>query len=172
MRKKPALLPLILTALFVILLIVWSMTAIMVNDALWFLPVFSTDASFIDLYWDGEHVRVEPGSDGYTLLNEALQEDLPHVLAYPNTAGLSDVTLEELQTEGRLVEAHYAEPVRVHSWYAFGPSKVFYIPLSGHHGPRNRVFNGGRGAPLELRSIDSIMLAAEKVTQQEGLGEP
>jgi hypothetical protein len=147
------------------------MTAIMVDDALWFLPVFSAEASSIDLYWDGEHVRLEPGSGGYALLNGALQEDLAHVHAYPSTVGLSDETLEMLRTEGRLLEAHYEEPVRVHSWYAFGPSKVFYIPLSGHHAPRSRVFNAARGAPLELQGVDAIMAAAETVAE-ERLGEP
>jgi hypothetical protein len=171
-NKKPALLPLILTASAVMLLIIWGMTAIMIDDELWFLPVFSADASSIDLYWDGDQVTLEPGTDGYALLNEALQEDLAHVRSYPSTVGLSDETLASLRVEGRLVEPHYAEPVRVHSWYAFGPSAVFYIPVSGHHAARNRVFNSARGAPLEMRSLDGVKAAAETVAQQEGLGQP
>jgi hypothetical protein len=171
-NKKPALLPLILTTLFVILLIIWGMTAITVDDELWFLPVFSADASFIDLYWDGERVTLEPGTDGYVLLNKALQEDLAHVRSYPSTTGLSDETLAGLRAEGRLLEPHYAELVRVHSWFAFGPSEVFHIPLSGHHAARNRVFNSGRGAPLEMRSMDGVRAAAETAAQQEGLGQP
>ena len=161
-----------LIVLFVALLAVWGMVAVLVEDALWFLPVFSADASAIDLYWDGEHVRLGPGSAGYVPLNEAIQEDLAHVRARPRTTGLSDVTLEELRTEGRLVEVHYEEPALVHSWYAFGPSTVFYIPLSGHHAPRSRVFNAARGAPLELRGIDAIMAAAGTIAEREGLGEP
>jgi hypothetical protein len=143
-----------------------------VEDALWFLPVFSADASHIDLYWHGEQVRLQPGSAGYALLNEALHADLSHVRAYPEGAGLSEETLEDLRAEGRLVEAHYAEPTRVHSRYRFSPSRVFYIPLSGHHASYDRVFNVGRGAPLELRDIGAIVAAAEAVAQQEGLGEP
>lgn len=172
MNKKPALLPLILTALVVMLLIIWGMTAIMIDDELWFLPVFSADASSIGLYWDGEQVTLEPGSDGYVLLNKALQEELAHVRSYPSTAGLSDETLASLRAEGRLIEPHYAEPVRVHSWYAFGPSEAFYIPLSGHHAAQNRIFNNARGAPLELQSLDGVKAAAETVAQQEGLGQP
>jgi hypothetical protein len=171
-NKKPALLSLILTTLFVILLIIWGMTAILVDDELWFLPVFSADASSIDLYWDGEKVSLEPGAEGYVLLNKALQEDLAHLRSYPNTVGLSDETLASLRAEGRLVESYYAEPVRIHSWYAFGPSEVFYIPVSGHHAARNRVFNSARGAPLEMRSLDGVKAVAEAVAQQEGLGQP
>jgi hypothetical protein len=171
-NKKPALLPLILTALFVLLFIIWGMTAVMVDDELWFLPVFSADAVSIDLYWDGEQVSLKPGSEGYALLNKALQEELAHVRSYPNTAGLSEETLASLRAEGRLVESYYAEPVRIHSWYAFGPSEVFYIPVSGHHAAQNRVFNGARGAPLEMRSLNGVQAAAEAVARQEGLGQP
>jgi hypothetical protein len=171
-NKKPALLSLILTTLFVILFIVWGMTAIMVDDHLWFLPVFSADASSIDLYWDGEQVSLKPGSEGYELLNQAMQQELVRVRSYPNTTGLSDETLASLRSEGRLVESHYAEPERIHSWYAFGPSEVFFIPLTGYHAEQNRVFNNARGAPLELRNTDALHAAAETVAQQEGLGQP
>jgi hypothetical protein len=156
----------------VILAAVWGMISLTVRDALWFLPVFSADASAIDLYWDSGHVRLEPGISGYTLLNEALQEDLAHVLAYPDSTGLSDAALDDLRAAGRLLEAHYAEPVRVHSWYHFGPSRVLYIPLSGHHASYARVFNAGRGAPLQVRDTNAIVAAAQTVAQQENLGKP
>ena len=170
-QRKPSLLPLVLVVVFIVFLIVWGGTAVSVEDAFWFLPVFSADASFIDLYWDGEQAHLLPGSTGYALLNEALHKDLSHVRSYPDGAGLSEEMLERLQTEGRLVEAHYIEPVRVHSWYRFIPSQVFYIPLSGHHASYNRVFNAGRGAPLELRGISAIAAAAEAVALQESLDE-
>lgn len=171
-QGKPALLPAVLVAVLVVLLAVWGWTAMAVEDALWFLPVFSADASYIDLYWDGDQVHLQPESAEYALLNEALHEALSHVRAYPKGAGLSEETLENLHAEGRLVEAHYAEPTRVHSRYRFGPSGVFYIPLSGHHASYDRVFNVGRGTPLELRDIGAIVAAAEAVAQQEGLGKP
>lgn len=170
--RKPTLLPVVLVIVLVALLIVWGGTAVAVEDALWFLPTFSADASYIDLYWDGEQVRLQPGSAGYALLNEALHGDLSRVRAYPKGAGLSEETVENLHVEGRLVEAHYAEPVRVHSRYRFSPSRVFYIPLSGHHASYGRVFNAGRGTPLELEDIGAIVAAAESVAQQQGLGGP
>lgn len=171
-QRKPALLPAVLVAVFMVLLVVWGWTAMAVEDALWFLPTFSVDASYIDLYWDGEQVHLQPASAGYALLNEALHADLSHVRAYPKGAGLSEETLENLRAEGRLAEAHYAEPVRVHSRYRFGPSRVFYIPLSGHHASSSRVFNVGRGVPLELQDIGAIVAAAEAIARQEGLGGP
>lgn len=171
-QGKPALLPAVLVAVFIVLLVVWGGAAMAVEDALWFLPVFSADASYIDLYWDGEEVRLGPDSTGYALLNKALHKDLSRVRSYPEGVGLSDEMLERLRTRERLVEAHYEEPVRVHSRYRFISSQVFYIPLSGHHASRNRVFNKGRGVPLELQDIGAIVAAAEAVVQQEGLGEP
>ena len=171
-QRKPTLLPAVLVIVFIVLLVVWGGVAMAVEDALWFLPTFSVDASHIDLYWAGEQVRLQPGSAGYALLNKALHEDLSHVRAYPKGAGLSEETLQNLHAEGRLVEAHYADPVRVHSRYRFGPSRVFYIPLGGHHASSGRVFNVGRGVPLELQDIGAIVAAAEALAQQEGLGEP
>lgn len=171
-QRKPSVLPAVLVMALVVFLVVWGWTAIAVEDALWFLPTFSADASYVDLYWNGERMRLQPGSAGYALLNGALHEDLSHVRAYPKGAGLSEEMLERLRTKGRLVEAHYTEPVHVHSRYRFGPSRVFYIPLSGHHASYARVFNAGRGVPLELRDIEAIMAAAEAVAQQEGLGKP
>lgn len=170
--RKPALLPAVLAMVLVVLLAVWGMVTLAVGDALWFLPVFSADASYVDLYWDGEQLRLEPDSSGYVLLNEAFHKDLSRVRAYPKGVGLSDAMLERLRAEGRLIEAHYAEPALVHSWYLFGPSQVFYIPLSGRHAEQSRVFNSGRGAPLEMQDTGTIMAAAETVAQQEGLGEP
>jgi hypothetical protein len=84
----------------------------------------------------------------------------------------SEVMLAHLQTAGRLVEAQYAEPARVHSRYRFGASPVLYVPLSGHHAWNNRVFHSGRGSPLELDSIDRIMTAAEETVIGAGVGSP
>ena len=167
--RQPALLKMVMVALFVVLLIVWGMTALAVGDERWFLPVFSADAASFDLYWDGEVARLEEGSDGYVLLNEALHQDLARVQSYSNMSGLSEETLDTLKAEGRLLVARYDEPARIHSWYAFGASKILYIPLSGYHTSQDRVFNAARGAPLEMRSLDRVRDAAETVAQQEGL---
>jgi len=167
--KKPGLLAAFLVFVGLIVVAVWAGIAVAVNDAVWFIPVFGADAAYLELYWEGEQLRFEPGSPDYTLLNEALQEDLPHAVSYPSGAGLSEESLERLRAEGRLLEAHYAEPARVHTRYYFAATTVLYIPLEGHHAALNRVFNRGRGVPLELRSTDAIHAAVETVVRQRGL---
>jgi hypothetical protein len=162
--RKPNPLLAALVFLAVIATILLAGIALTVNDALWFLPVFRADAAYFDLYWNGDQLRIEPGSPGYDLLNEALHEDLPHVVAYPKGAGLSDATLQDLRANGQLLEAYYDAPARIHSWYSFGASHVFYVPLSGHHSDQNRVFNAALGVPLELRSLDAVRQAAESAT--------
>jgi len=161
--KKPNPFLAALVLLAVLALIILSGVAVAVNDALWFLPVFRADAAYFDLYWNGVQARIEPGSPGYDLLNDALHENLSHVVAYPKGAGLSEATIEDLRANGQLLEAYYDPPARIHSGYAFGASRVFYIPLSGHHSDQNRVFNAARGTPLELRSLDAVRQAAESV---------
>jgi hypothetical protein len=170
--RKPRLFSAVLASLVLVLLAVWVGVAVSVDDALWFVPVFRANASYVELYWDGGHMLLEPDSSGYTSLNDALQQDLSRVDSYPTGAGLSDATLESLRVDGRLLEVHYTRPVRVHSRYHFTASRVFYIPLSGHHGELKRVFNLGRGVPLELRSTGAIVAAIEAIVLEAGLDVP
>ncbi len=169
--KRAGVLQALLVLVVLVILIVWAAAAVATGDGLWFVPVFSEDAASIELYWDGGHVLLERGSPGYDLLNAAIRHDLARVEAYPGQVGLSDATLEQLYTEGRLVVAYYARPARIHSHYNYAASTVYYIPLSGYHSAYRRVFNTGRGA-LGLRTIDEILAAAERVAQQEGLIQP
>lgn len=169
--KRATVFPALLVLVCLIILVVWAAIAVATGDGLWFVPVFSADAMSIELYWDGEHVLLERGSPGYDLLNAAIRHDLARVDAYPGQAGLSDVSLEQLYAQGRLLVVYYAQPARIHSWYHYVASTVYYIPLSGYHAGQSRVFNVGRGA-LELRSTAEIVAAAEAVAQQQGLGQP
>jgi hypothetical protein len=170
--KKPSIFLLLLVFVIFIVVVVWAGTAVGTDDALWFLPVFSVNASSYIIYWDGEQILLEPGTPEYALMNEAFQEELAHIRSYPKGVGLSEPMLDFLQDAGRIVEAQYAEPARVHSRYHFGASPVLYVPLSSHHAWNNRVFNSGRGAPLELDSIDRIMAAAQEIVVETGVGTP
>lgn len=162
----------LLVVIVVVALVAWAATAILTGDGLWFVPVFSAEAKSIELYWDGDYVLLEPGSSGYELLDAAVRQDFAHVKGFPGQVGLSDAMLERLYAEGRLLIVHYARPARIHSWYNFGASRVYYVPLGGYHAERSRVFNANRGVTLELRSIANIVAAAETVARQEGLGQP
>ena len=170
--KGPSFLKLLLVLVGSVAFIVWAGASIATDDALWFLRVFHEDAASIDLYWDGAQLQLQPGSPEYSLLNEAFQEEVAHIRAFPRGVGLSDAMLNHLRAAGRLLEVHYAEPARVHSQYRYGPSAVFYVPLSGNHAWSSRVFNSARGTPLELRSTALIMAAAETVVVESGIGGP
>jgi hypothetical protein len=170
--KKPSIFMLLLVFAISIAIVVWAGMAVTTDDALWFLPIFSEDASSYTVYWDGEQILLEPGTADYARMNEAFQEELTGIRSHPNGVGLSEVMLAHLQDAGRLVEAQYAEPARVHSRYRFGASPVLYVPLSTHHAWNSRVFNAARGSPLELDSIDRIMAAAEEIVVGAGVGGP
>jgi hypothetical protein len=160
-ERRASLLSVFLIFLAVIAVMVYAGVAVGSDDALWFSRSFSADATGFDLYWDGATAHLDPRSEGYTELNAALKEDLTGIKSYPKGVGLSDAMLDHLQQAGRLLEVYYAEPVRVHSGYHFGASKVYYIPLNGPHATKNRVFNAARGSPLELQSSEAILAAAE-----------
>ncbi len=162
MNKGGVLRPLACLAVLIVVAI-WAGIGITVGDFLWFLPVFRAEASAIDLYWDGQLVHVQPGTPEYALIQEAAFAELPRVQSHAKGVGLSDETLEELRQQGRLLELHYAQPARIHTTYNFGESSVYYVPLSGHHAERRRVFNASQGAPLQLTSITQILAAAEEI---------
>jgi hypothetical protein len=170
--KKPSVFLLLVVFVVFIVVVVWAGTAVGTNDALWFLPVFSENASSYVIYWDGEQMLLEPGAPGYAQMNSAFHEELTAIRSHPRGVGLSDSMLAHLRDAGRLVEAQYTEPARVHSRYHFGASPVLYVPLSSHHAWNNRVFNAARGSPLQLESIDQIMTAAQESVVGAGVGSP
>lgn len=170
--KGPSCLLLALVGVLLIVAVVWGGTMIATDDFLWFLPIFDVDAAFYTIYWDGEQVAIEPGTPEYEMLNAAFHEDLAHVQSFPSSVGLSDTMYNHLQQAGRLVEANYNERAMVHSRYHFGASPLLIVPLSTHHAWNSRLFNRGRGAPLQLRSTAQIMAAVETIIVESGLGNP
>ena len=170
--KGPSCLLLLVVGLLLIVAVAWGGIMIATDDPLWFLPVFEEDAAFYTIYWDSEQITVEPGSPEYEMLNAAFHEDLAHVESFPSGVGLSDSMYNHLQQAGRLGEAHYNERAMVHSRYHFGASPLLLVPLSTHHAWNSRLFNRGRGAPLELQSTAQIMSAVENIVVESGLGSP
>ncbi len=163
--KPTVLLPIVCVVLLGIAAF-WIGIGVTVGDILWFLPVFRAEASVMEVYWDGQQIRLMPGTPEYELLQEAVFAELPRVRSYAKGVGLSDATLEELRQKGRLLVLHYEEPVRVHTAYNFGASKVFYVPLSGFNADNKRVYNAAQGAPLQLASIEQILAAVTQVVQK------
>jgi hypothetical protein len=168
-KKGPNLLSLGIGAAVFVLIAVWLGTALGANDLFWFLPGFRAKTAYMDLYWDGHYVRVWPDDPEYDLIQEALFTDLAHVESFPPGVGLSDESLETLRQQGRLLELYFDKPARIRSPYRFSASKVYYIPLSGHHVGENRVFNRIGGNALELVSMEQIVATTEAVAQTRGL---
>jgi hypothetical protein len=168
-KKGPSLLSLAIGSIVFVLVAIWLGTALGADDLFWFLPGFRAKTAYVDLYWDGGYVRVSPDDPEYELIQEALFSDLAHVESHPPGVGLSDESLEELRREGRLLELYFDKPTRIRSPYHFGPSPVYYIPLSGHHVRENRVFNKARGGPVELVSMEQIVTTSEAIAQNRGL---
>ncbi len=165
-RKPSVILPAACVALFSILA-VWIGVAAMTSDILWFLPIFRAEATVIDLYWDGQHIRLLPDTPEYDLVQEAVFAEFSRVRNYVTGVALSDATLENLRRNGRLLELHYATPVRIHTWTGFGASPVYYVPLSGFNADAKRVFNAGRGGPIQLLGNEKILSAAQEVAAKQ-----
>ena len=166
--KRPRLIPLLITLVVLLFLAVWGFTAMVVEDALWFLPGVGSESlpTAIDLYWDGAQTHLVPGMPEFDLVVAALDAEVPQIQSWGRGATLSDATLTELRQNGRLLEIHYDAPVRIRSQFRFSASPVYYIPLSGFNFGERRIFNQARVGPLELQSVEQIYSASARVAQQ------
>ncbi len=171
-RRNPSVLLLVACCVVLAVLVLWGGISVTLGDALWFVSSFRAQASVIDLYWDGHKTRLLRDTPEYDLIQEAVFAEFSQVHSYAKGVGLSDESLAALRQNGRLLELHYASPTRIHTWYNFGASAVFYIPLSGFHAERKRVFNAGQGAPLQLKSIEEILAAAQEIARRQGRTAP
>ncbi len=164
-ERRVGVLPLLIVMVVVLGLAAWGVSSMLLEDPLWFVANFQEKSSALVLYWDGTETRLEPGTPGYALVQEAIEAELPQIKSWAQEAGMSESTLADLRQKGRLLEVYFDKPVRIHSPYHVLASPVFYVPLSGFNFALRRVYTQTRVAPLELQSLDRIFSAAQQVAE-------
>jgi hypothetical protein len=145
--KRPSALNALLVLALIGGLLVWWVSALTNEDPLWFLRSFTAQADWITVYWDGQMTVTFPGDSEYTAMMETFAGAIKRWTGYETGVGMSDETLALLRSEGRLVEVHYDQPVKVHTRHLFPEAHVFFVPLSGTHAKYQRVFSGLTDVP-------------------------
>jgi hypothetical protein len=112
------------------------------EDPLWFVGTFKAEADWIVVYWDGMTCMFFPEDPEFEAMMDAFSKGIARQVDYEADIVMSEETLEHLRAQGRLLELHYNDPVRVHTRYPFSPSRTFFVPLSETHAERQRVFAG------------------------------
>lgn len=145
--KRPAILGALVVTILVGLLVIWFRGAATNEDPIWFVRSFNAKADWIAVYWDGMTCTLFPGDSEYDTMMEAFSEAVAHWSGYEGDVSMSVETLEQLRQDGRLLEFHYNEPVRVHTRHPFSRTGCFFVPLSGPHAEWRRIFAGSTDEP-------------------------
>ncbi len=120
----------------------WWVNSMPNEDPLWFVRSFKPEADWMVVYWEGESCMFFPGDSEYEWIMNAFANGVAHWSGYERGVDLSDESMEDLRERARLLELHYNEPVRVHTRHLFPEAHNFWVPLSGTHAERHRVFAG------------------------------
>ncbi len=173
--KRPRLLSRLLILALVAGLIYWWANAMTNEDPLWFLRSFKAQADWIIVYWDGDVAMCFPGDSEYAAVVETFADAIGHWSGYAGDADLPDEVLEGYRSQGRLLELHYNQPVRVHTRHLYPPASTFFVPLAGTHASRRAVFAGLTDTPrvgglmLSEARFEALHEAVEAVVQRHQL---
>ncbi len=133
------------------------------EDALWFVPTFSEEASEVSVLCKGVDSTFETGSPHLAALNSHINEALSGSKNWDSLT-MSDDTYEYYHTSDEVVvlEYRYSKPVRVHSIYTyFSNFNTLVVPLVGRHAKLNAVFarvdETSTAGALHIRSTESLM---------------
>jgi hypothetical protein len=137
----------ILMVLFVVVGVVWLVGALNAGNLIWWLPVQPTFApSRIVVRNRGETINLQPGTEGFTELQEGLQASLS---SFDNAdlvpLGLSEETLRRYNEEELVVEVYYPRNIRFNTIARMERVNQLLIPIEGTHAGNRHVFIGYNG---------------------------
>ncbi len=137
----------ILALMGALILCAYGVIAAMSQDPYWFFGGASLpDPVQIIIRVDGKETMLKPDSPDYDLVLTASRSALSSFSNLsPRTAGLSEATLEDYQTEGIQLEMYFPEPVDFHLPFNDGEPTALIIPIEGIHAGKGYVFRGKDG---------------------------
>jgi hypothetical protein len=147
MRKQPGFLGVVVVVVAVAGLLVWWIGSLANSDQLWFLRVFSAQADWIAIYWDGDAYMLFPEDAAYEEVMSAFSDAVAYWVSYEGDASLPEDRLEHYRTAGRLLELHYNKSVQVHTRHLYPRARRFFVPLAGTDAELRRVFAGWGDMP-------------------------
>ena len=148
-----------------VLLAYYLMVSLTSRDLLWFWRRFHDQPSRIVVYQTGQNTEFLPGEAGYDELSNAVQASLADGFARLTSTGFSEQTLQKAHTQYVTLEAFFAHPVEIHTWFPTGRTTQTLFPITGPHAEPPIVLLGDRGhyragAPV-LNTNEPILKALE-----------
>jgi hypothetical protein len=114
------------------------------QDPLWFqgravLP----EPARIVIRVDGRQTVLTPASPGYERVRDAARKALSSFrTAAPGSAGLSEATLAQFESQGVFVAMYFDAPVNFRLPFNDGQPRALFIPVRGRFGGDGYVFRG------------------------------
>lgn len=137
------------------------------KDALWFYPVFEAQPAFGILRCYGEEVVLQEDSEHLAPITALVNEQVSGEKRW-DELNLTDDTFQYYQSSEMmmLLELHYDEPQRVHSYSPFFSNfDTLLIPLDGRHAEKTIMFSLVNGKPsggsFHLESFDPLLAYVE-----------
>jgi len=148
-----------------VLLAYYLMVSLTSRDLLWFLRGFWDEPTRIVVYQAGQPTEFLPDQAGYDELVAAIKASLAEGFARLSSTGFSEQTLQKAHTQHVTLEAFFAHPVEIHTWFPTGRTTQVLFPITGPHAEPPIVLLGDRGhyragAPV-LNTNEPILNALE-----------
>ena len=161
----------LLSLLAIIVLLVggfyYIFPAITSGDLLWFSTQFDAEPRLMTVIDRGQRIEIEPSDPRFQALVDAFNTSITR--GYRSASmGFSEETRKLVDQNGLLVEALYAEPVRLHVRGGFTPTKRLQILVSGNNIHTTQALfrsNEANWDPIPLILSDLSPLKAELTRQ-------
>ncbi len=144
--------------------------AITSGDWLWFSSKFDAQPRLITVVDRGERTEIGPADPRFPALVDAFTKSITG--GYHNASfGFSDETMKIVDQNGLLVEAVYAEPVRLHIRGGFNPTNRLRILVSGKNIHTTQVLFRSNGADWDrIPLIVNDVAPLEAELRRQGFG--
>jgi|GEM_PF-5308416 hypothetical protein len=150
---------LFLSLLVVCVAITYLGPALLNRDLLWFMPFNATPDKII-FYRDGRQLVVTADDPHFNDMVKVLNRALSSIETI-DLIGPSPGTIEDYRAQDIAVELLYARPVQLKSSQNVGMASAIFIPLTGRHTERPRIFTGSRvSADADVRSSSTMTVPA------------
>lgn len=146
----------------------YLLPAVTSNDLLWFSTDFSARPRALVVVDRGQRVELEPGDPRFNEIVDAFNASLKRGYQYADF-GFSPQTWAVVDRNGLVIEATYAEPVRLHARGGFQPTQELLLVVGGEDLHAERVLFRGNtetrgGTPIQVNNLEPL----EQVLERHG----
>ena len=146
----------------------YLLPAVMSGDPLWFSTDFSARPRTLAVIDRGQRLELQPNDPRFNEIVDAFNGSLKRGYGYADF-GFSPETWALVDRNGLVIEATYAEPIRLHTRGGFQPTQQLLLVVGGEDLHATRVlFRGNNqtrgGTPIQVNNIEPL----EQVLERHG----